>query len=116
MDESPSTNAIKSLLSTGMRMSEALKLKWENVNMESGNVLLVQTKSGKSKTVSLNRLALDILARMKEFQENEFVFPGSGPKKRLLSPKRAFIKVKESTGIDNFRIDESQALFREYSC
>ena len=106
-----STHAIRFLLFTGMRMSEALQLLWENVDLDSGNVLLPETKGGKSRTVVLNELAMGILEKMKSFKKNVYVFPGVGPKGHLTSPKKVFQTVKAKAGIEKFRVHDLRHTF-----
>ena len=106
-----STHAIRFLLFTGIRMSEALQLLWENVDLESGNILLPETKSGKSRTVVLNELATGILEKMKPFQKNGYVFPGLGPKGHLTYPKKVFQTVKIKAGIEKFRVHDLRHTF-----
>ena len=58
-----SANAIRFLLFTGLRMGEAMQLEWKHVDLKKGTAFLPQdtTKSGKSRTVVLNALAVQAL-------------------------------------------------------
>lgn len=110
-EQSPSTYAIRFLLFTGMRMSEALQLLWCDVDLGAGSVFLADTKSGKSRTLILNDLAKNILETMKGLQRNKFVFFGLGPKGHLTSPRRAFEVAKQESGIINFRVHDLRHTF-----
>jgi integrase len=63
---------------TGLRQMEILTLRWEQVNLADGILILDNrthtTKSKKIRTVPLNRRAQWILAQRKELAETEFVF------------------------------------------
>ena len=63
---------------TGLRQMELLTLRWEQVNLADGILILDNrthtTKSKKVRTVPLNRKAQAILAERKEIAETEFVF------------------------------------------
>ena len=60
-EANPSADAIRFLLFTGLRMSEALKLTWKDVDLEAGTAFLSDTKSGRSRVVVLNELSVTVL-------------------------------------------------------
>jgi integrase len=55
------TAAVELLLFTGCRLSEVLKLRWEQVDFTTGTITLLETKSGRPQTVSINALARQVL-------------------------------------------------------
>jgi len=110
-EQSVSSQAIRFLLFTGLRLSEATQLFWKNVNFDAGTVLLPVTKSGKSRTVILNELAKNVVAKMAEYQSNEYVFPGLGPKGHLTTPRRVFEAVKTRAGIEKLRLHDLRHTF-----
>jgi integrase len=63
---------------TGLRQMELLTLRWEQVSLSDGILILDNrmhtTKSKKIRTIPLNRKAQDILIRRKQISETEFVF------------------------------------------
>jgi integrase len=109
VEQSVSAQAIRFLLFTGLRLSEATHLLWENVNFDAGTVLLPITKNGKSRTVILNELAKDVVAKMAEHQRNEFLFPGR--KGFLTTPRRVFEAVKTRAGIKKLRLHDLRHTF-----
>lgn len=112
VDPSPSAYAVKFLLFTGMRMSEALTMQWKNVNLEGASVFLPETKAGKARTVVLNGLAKGILVDIKnQGWSRGYVFPGKERKGHLTSPKRVFEAVKKMAGIENLRIHDLRHTF-----
>jgi integrase len=56
--------ALKLLLLTGMRRMELFSLKWSEVDIEAGTVQLLHTKNGRSRTVALNSLALELMKKI----------------------------------------------------
>ena len=48
-------------LSTGMRQSELMGLKWQDVNLKDGFLILHETKNGERRRVALTGLALELL-------------------------------------------------------
>lgn len=105
------TNAIRFLMFTGLRMSEAVTLKWANVNLEASQIKLIQTKAGKARAVVLNELAVDVLKNMLSFKVNAYVFPGSGETGHVACLKRAFEKAKNIAGIKEFRLHDLRHTF-----
>lgn len=106
-----STYAIRFLLFTGTRMSEALNLLWENVDIENGTALIPDTKGGRARTITLNELAIQVLVDMQTFKTGKYVFPGKKANTHLTSPKRIFESVKKEAGIKGFRIHDLRHTF-----
>jgi integrase len=52
------------LLYTGCRLSEALTLRWEDIDIEDGSVTFWDTKNGKARTVPLARKAKEALGKV----------------------------------------------------
>lgn len=66
-------------LSTGMRRGEVRGLKWEQVELQKGVIILDTTKNGERRRVAVRGVALDLLrehARVRRIDTN-FVFPGA---------------------------------------
>lgn len=105
-----SAQAIKFLLFTGLRLSEALETRWDDVDMEKGTLLIHmdRAKSGKSRHVVLNRLAQEVLRTMLEQRATDgiFVFPGKKIGQHLSGPKRVFEAVRNKAKITEFRIHD----------
>lgn len=74
----PVANIIKFLLFTGVRKSEAFKLKWEQVSFESKTIILLNTKNGSDYRLLISDEALKVLEYQREFsKDSAFVFPDS---------------------------------------
>ena len=70
-------------ISTGMRSSEIMGLRWSRVDVVRGQVLLQDTKNGSSRAVPLTGLALTLMqvaANVRQI-DTDLVFYGSEPKR-----------------------------------
>ena len=72
---------IQFAVETGMRRSEILKLKWNDVNLVTGIASLYDTKNGDDRHIPLTKTAIQLLSNLT--QSNEFVFPISANCLRL---------------------------------
>jgi integrase len=64
------------LLLTGMRKSELLRLRWEDIDFAAGEALLPTTKAGKAQTRQLSKPAREILRFLPREEGNPYVFTG----------------------------------------
>ncbi|EGV27828.1 integrase family protein [Thiorhodococcus drewsii AZ1] len=103
--------ALKFLLLTGVRKEEALKAKWENVNLERGTLFLPDTKSGKSRSVVLNPEAIALLQEQVRLPDNPYVFPGKVKGQALNNPIKGFHRILAAAGIENLRIHDLRHSF-----
>jgi len=72
---------IQFAVETGMRRLEILKLKWNDVNLETGIASLYDTKNGDDRHIPLTKTAIQLLSNLT--QSSEFVFPISANCLRL---------------------------------
>ena len=87
---------------TGMRRSEILSLRWLDVDLANGRVLLPQTKNGDGRIVYLNRMAQQALtsaAQTGKCGPTDRIFGGAKPERVSMAFVRACRKVK----IEDFR-------------
>jgi integrase len=106
-DENPVAAAfLEFLLYTGVRRSEALNAKWENVDMFKKVWFIPRTKNGKHRHVILNPKALELLKRLRQQPNNPYLFPGKLEGKPLNNPQKCFIRTLERAGIKDFRIHD----------
>lgn len=104
-------SALKLLLLTGTRREEALQARWENVNLESGQWWLPQTKSGRGRYVALSAAAHELLAAQPSRGSSPWVFPGRDPSKPLHNPRNAFDRILEAAGVEHMRIHDLRHSF-----
>ncbi|BCS55609.1 site-specific integrase [Geobacter sp. SVR] len=57
-------NALKLLLLTGVRKMELFSLPWSEVDLDQGSIRLLYTKNGRSRMVSLNSVAHELLKKI----------------------------------------------------
>jgi integrase len=99
--------ALKFLLLTGARREEALKARWENVDLENGVWFLPQTKSGRGRYVQLNSEAQILLKALPRGDGSPWLFPSKrDPSKPIYSPRDAFDRVLTAAGIGHLRLHD----------
>ena len=54
-----------------LRISDLLSLKYKDFNIEERTLKLVESKTGKAKSIRLNQIAIDIIARRKREQPSD---------------------------------------------
>lgn len=92
-------------VSTGMRRSEILKLRWLDVDLNGRRLLLPQTKNGEGRIVYLNRLALQAIESLpvsEKTKPTDVLFPGLDPP--WVSVK--FARVCRSLNIADFHLHD----------
>ncbi len=68
-------------LSTGMRKEEILSLKWSDVDLKDGVIILQKTKNKERRRVAVRGHALDLLRQHAKLRriDSHFLFPGERP-------------------------------------
>ena len=82
--------AIRQLLLTGCQKNESLSLRWDNVDLEAGEMRLPETKTG-PRTVQLSLAAAAVLARVPRVRDESSAaigLNGAGP--QSARPRRPF--------------------------
>ncbi len=100
---------IKMLLLTGVRRSEGLGMKWEHLQLSGPKQLwfVPHTKTGKSRYVILNPMAIDILEGLPKVYGNPYVFPGKIVGQPIVNPIKAFKRIINRAGIESsFRLHD----------
>ncbi len=102
----PVCNILLFLLSTGARVSEALKAKWSEVDLDKGVWLIpaANSKSKRGRAVPLNesaRLAIDEASQRERF---EVVFANPETGKAYTRITRTFYRLRTLAGISKMRI------------
>ncbi|MGH9664459.1 MAG: site-specific integrase, partial [Bryobacteraceae bacterium] len=87
------------LLFTGARKSEVLRMRWGDVNLESGVWTNPDTKTGDAVTVPLSAPALAVLTARTDGGRPEWVFPSSGATGHLVEPKKAWTRILKRAAI-----------------
>jgi len=95
------TNAagmVKLGLSTGLRRGEMFKLKWSDIDFQTGFITLKDTKGGTDQKVFLNDMARKVLENHPRLDESPFVFPGRGGK-QLTDISKAVRRIRDNAGL-----------------
>ena len=100
-------------LHTEMRLSEILNLKWEQVVLKHGFILLDITKNGESREIPIDKTLEEMFNRMTRSFESKYVFAGKDgdPYK---SVKRSFSTALKKAGITDFRFHDLRHTFASH--
>ena len=91
-------------LSSGMRLNELMGLKWQDVNLKDGFLILHETKNGETRRVPLAGLCLELLkehAKVRRLDTN-LLFPSSKDAQKPIDLRSAFNYALERAEITNF--------------
>lgn len=93
-------------ISTGMRSSEIMGLRWPQVDLVRGQVLLQDTKNGSSRAVPLAGLALTLVQTAAKVRriDTDLVFFGTDPKKPKDSIKAVDLKKPWTTAVGKAKL------------
>jgi integrase len=105
--------AIRFLLFSGMRKMEALKLKWDQVDLDLG-IARLNTKTG-LQDKKLSVLAIEVLRSMPQPQTNPYVFPSSvKPQTHLVDIRKVWAKITKEAGIVDLTIHDLRRTYGTY--
>jgi integrase len=101
-------------LNTGMRKSEILNLKWDNVDLKHGFILLDRTKNGERREIPINdtlRMTIDSLIRR---IDTPYVFYDPSTGKPYQDIKRSFHTALRKAGIRDFHFHDLRHTFASH--
>lgn len=91
------------LLSTGMRVGEALSIKWDDIDRSLGHITLSATKNGKQRHVPINAAFREVLDQLANFDSTlcpeRWLFPGVLSEKPMCRPVRSWKKACLAAGL-----------------
>ena len=91
---------LKVLLFTGLRRQEAMKLRWDQVDLKAKTLTIIDTKNRNPLTLPLGPFILKLLkARKSNATDSPFVFPGTGRTGHLVESKYQTAQVTKESGI-----------------
>ena len=97
--------ALRFLIFSGWREQEALTLRWSDVDLASGQVMLTNTKTGKSARI-LSAPLRELLASLPREAESPYVFPGRDPKRPLRETQRLWYAARSAAELDDVRLHD----------
>ena len=93
-------------LSTGMRKSEILNLRWQDVDLEKAVILLYKTKNNEPRRVAVRGLALELLKQHNKVRriDTDYLFPGELTAKngRPMEITKAWEDARRRAKLENF--------------
>ena len=106
VDDPFAVAAIRFLFLTGWRVGEARALKWEHVELETREIVLPDSKTGRQ-TRDVAALALELLGDVPRINGNPYVFAGS--RSAAIGYKRlrdCFAHVCQEAGVEDCRLHD----------
>ncbi len=102
--------AVRLLMLTGCRLSEIQKLRWEHVDLETGELRLPETKTG-AKVVYLGDPAIAVLRGIDRQDDNPWVIAGRKPGSHLTDLQHPWRRIRARAGLDDVRIHDLRHSF-----
>jgi integrase len=93
-------------LLTGMRKSELLKARWQDVNWERRELRLPDTKAGRVHYVPLSEAAISLLNKLQRVDGNPYILPGHAEGKHLVNIDKPWQRVRKAAGIEDVRLHD----------
>jgi integrase len=95
-----SRDFLLTVLFTGMRRSEVLALRWDNIDLKVKTLHLPSTKNGDPLTLPLSEFLAQLLShRAKAAAGSPWVFPGPGKSGHLMETKKFLQRVAAGAGV-----------------
>jgi integrase len=111
----PAANVLKLLLVTGARKSECMNMRWADISFgenPSWHRKAVDIKGGRDHFLPLNSVAAQQLIKIhdeaiaRDGQLGEFVFPGTGRKRRVVDLRKTWLMILKNAGITDLHIHD----------
>ena len=91
---------LKILLFTGLRRQEAMKLRWDQVDLKAKTLTIIDTKNRNPLILPLGQFILKLLKdRKQDATDSPFVFPGTGKTGHLVESKYHTAQVTKESGV-----------------
>lgn len=105
--------AVRLLLLTGCRLNEILKLRWQDVDLDSGCLHLPDSKTGK-RIVLLNRGALEVLGGLERAEGNPYVIQGRLEGRHLVNLAKPWGRIRKRAGLEGVRLHDLRHTFASF--
>ena len=102
--------AFRLLMLTGCRRNEILTLRWEDVDLEAGELRLRDAKTG-ARQVALSPAARRVLTALPRLPDNPWVIAGSRAGRRLANLNAQWVVVRKRAGLEDVRIHDLRHSF-----
>jgi len=99
-------------LFTGVRKTNVLEMRWEDIYLERREWLVPDTKNGEPLRVHLIEQVVDLLkARLTKYGRSAWVFEGTGKTGHLMEPKTGWKRILNRAGIKELRLHDLRRTF-----
>jgi integrase len=106
--------AVITALNTGARKEEILSLKWDNVDLKHGFILLDRTKNGDRREIPINDTLRVTFKNLTRRLDIPYVFYDSLTGKRYRDIKRSFKSACKRAGVTDFRFHDFRHTFASH--
>ena len=93
-------------LLTGVRKSELLHARWEDIDVDQRELRLPDTKAGRIHHVPLSEAALSVLRKLPKVDDNPYVLPGHVKGQHLVNISKPWLRVRKAAGIEDVRLHD----------
>ena len=100
-DDPFAAGALRFLMLTGWRNGEALAMRWEDVDFETGEIVLASTKTGRA-VRTVDKIALQAIADLPRFNRVPGVFAGL----TYATLRRRWQDIAEAAGVPDVRLHD----------
>ena len=101
-------------LNTGMRKGEILSLKWDNVDLKHGFILLHKTKNGERREIPINTTLRGVLQGVTRRLDIPHVFYDHSTGRAYNDVKRSFSTALRRAGIKDFHFHDLRHTFASH--
>ena len=109
-DSASGIAAFRLLMLTGCRRNEILTLRWDDVDLEAGELRLRDAKTG-ARSVVLSPAARKVLAALPRLSDNPWVITGCRAGRRLANLNAQWVVVRKRAGLEDVRIHDLRHSF-----
>ena len=102
--------AFRLLMLTGCRRNEILTLRWEDVDLDAGELRLRDAKAG-PRSVALSPAARKVLAALPRLPDNPWVIAGARPGSHFSNLNGRWLVVRTRAGLEDVRIHDLRHSF-----
>ena len=98
--------AVLLYLLTGLRKTELLKSKWEDINVFRNEIKVSETKAGNDHYVPLSDRALEVLKSIPRTIGNPHIFPGRGKTGHIVNMTKPWNRIRKEAGVEDVRLHD----------
>ncbi len=93
-------------LLTGLRKSELLQARRDDIDWNRAQLRLPNTKSGEEQRIALSAPVIAILQATPELPENPYILPGAKPGQHLVNIDKPWYRIRKAAGLDDVRLHD----------